>query len=643
MKSSVMFKGLGFAAALTLAVTALGAEGGGQILKIELQPGKEHASLLVTHSGQGKFRLFKSEKQATVIIEAENLVIPPALTKMMDVSGGESPVLQITPYNSQHSGHSMAKLVLQLRGSADVSSTDLPGKFLVDFVKKSTALPAAAKNVSFGGRKGWTERDELRGHLSAAAKGDEVAKRLIEVLSAPQEEKKYFGSRVTFEAKDAEVPDIFRLVGESSELNIVWDAEVEGQKTSLAVKDLPWDQLLDIVIQQKGYKATVMGNVVRIMTVDTFNRQAEAKKKEISLSDELEPVIMSVIPLGFTQAADMKKLITELIQEKTASLGMAAAGAVSGGGAAAGSSGLQQDFKRGRIEVDDRTNSLVVTNTKDAIERMRRLVKELDVPVPQVLIDSKIIIAQEQFIKQVGVSWSSGLFSTSGVAGVNGASNGVDAPSFAAPQIPGSAASTATAPDFKVSGPAGGAQFGISLGATSAANIRAALTLSELDNLTKTVASPRVIVNNNKTANITDGQSVIIAPPPNSLGAQAAPTTVNASLSLSVTPQVTSAGSVQLKGLTITKNELGAVVGSTVNTTSKTLTTDVLVDSGATLVLGGVYQLGKSAVEQGIPLLKDLPFIGQLFRANSVNDSKEELMVFITPQIIDPQSTSQSL
>jgi type IV pilus assembly protein PilQ len=646
MNRTVIIKGLGLTAALTFAASALAASGGGQVSKIELQPGKQRATLLITHTGQGHFRLFKSEKQGTVIIEAEDLVIPPSLTKMLDASSSEGPVSQMTPYNSQHSGHAMAKLVLQLRGGADVSSTDLPGKFLVDFVKKAGPMPAASARANTakgpGGTKNWTERDELKGRNAAPAKGDEVARKLIEVLSAPQEEKKYFGSRVTFEAKDAEVPDIFRLVGESSELNIVWDPEVEGQKTSLAVKDLPWDQLLDIVIQQKNYKAVVMGSVVRIMTIDTFNRQAEAKKKEITLSDELEPVIMSVIPLGYTQAADMKKLISELIQERTQASG-AAGGPVAGG--KSDSTTLTQDFKRGRIEVDERTNSLVVTNTKDSIDRMRRLVKELDVPVPQVLIDAKIIIASEQFAKNVGVSWSSGLFSTSGIAGINGGVNGVTPPQFKPPSATDGSAGAAAAAGtpFAVSAPAGGAALGLSFGTTSAANIQAALTLSEIDNLTKTVASPRVIVNNNKQASISDGTTIVITPAPTALGAAAQPTTVNATLGLSVTPQVTSAGSVQMKSLTITKNDLGAITGTQVNTTTKTLTTDVLVDSGATLVLGGVYQLAKATSEQGVPLLKDLPFIGQLFRANSQTDSKEELMVFITPQIIDPQSSSQTL
>src|SRR5262249_15415191 len=163
----------------------------------------------------------------------------------------------------------------------------------------------------------------------------------------------------------------------SSELNIVWDPEVEGQKTSLAVKDIPWDQLLDIVVQQKGYKAMVMGNVVRIMPIETFNKQAEAKKKEIALSDELEAVIMSVIPVSLSQAEDVRTMINALMQDKS-SMASSSSDKTTTSTKSDGSGGttsittkggeeseLKQDFKRGRIEVDKRTNSLVVTNTKD--------------------------------------------------------------------------------------------------------------------------------------------------------------------------------------------------------------------------------------------------------------------------------------
>ncbi|MGZ3682849.1 MAG: type IV pilus secretin PilQ [Bdellovibrionota bacterium] len=608
----------------SLPVIAAGS-GEGQVRKLELQPGKQRTMLLITHSGEGKFRLFKSEKQGSVIIEAENLVIPPALTRLVDVSGGEGPVMQMTPYNSQHSGHAMAKLVLQLRGGTDVSSTDLPGKFLVEIAKKA-GLPANAKSPA-----PFAVKDEVKAHLSAAQKSEEIAKKLIDVLSQPQEEKKYFGSKVTFEAKDAEVPDIFRLVGESSELNIIWDPDVEGQKTSLAVKDLPWDQLLDIVIQQKGYKATVMGNVVRIMSIDTFNKQAESKKKEITLTDELEPIIMSVIPLGFTQAIDMKKLISELIQEKSG----AAAGAVAAGGGGGGAAGaLTQDFKRGRLEVDDRTNSLVVTNTKDSIERIRRLVKELDVPVPQVLIDSKIIIATENFTKTVGTSWKFHLQGERQNTGPIGVFN------QQSESLSGGESGQTVSNDFQISSTSpGDSVLGIGFGASSRARILAALELSEINGQSKTVASPRVIVNNNQTATISDGSTLqqLVA------GGAGQAATLKPQLSLTVQPQVTSHGSIQLKGLTITKDAVNNFGVTTASLDNKSIKTDVLVDSGATLVLGGIYQMNSNSGRSGIPVLMDLPFIGQLFRVDTGHTDKSELMVFITPQIIDPEAGSQAL
>jgi|GEM_PF-501607 len=636
--------GLGLAISLASSSAAYGAEG--KVLKLDLSPGKDRATLVISHSGTGKFRLFQSEKQASVIIEAENLNLPPALTKMIDASGNTGPVLQLTPYNSRQGTRAMAKFVIQLRGRADVTSRETPDRFTVEIVRKAgmpamTAAPAPRINL--------TEKDEVVARLAASQKSDDIARKLIEVLNTPQEEKKYFGSKVTFEAKDADVPDIFRLVGESSELNIIWDPDVEGAKTSLAVKDLPWDQLLDIVIQQRGYKAMVMGNVVRIMTVETFNKQAKARKEEISLSDELEPVVMAVIPLSFAEAQDIKQMISELIQEKTGT-GQTASGPSSGsgtGGPTASSSSpggsqskdgdvkLNQDFKRGRLEIDRRTNSLVVTNTKDSIERIRRLIKELDVPVPQVLIDAKIVIASENFSRQVGIKWQEHLTSESGSAGTAGAF-GADAKEV----LGGGSEARDGNSEFEIKGDTGAATIGFGFGAGDKANITAALSLAEINGLSRTVASPRIIVNNNKEAKITDGVTIAKLVAGDGGGGKDQQT---AELSLSVTPAVTSRGSVQLRKFSITK---GAPVSNDTLATvidKKTLDTEVMVDSGATLVLGGIYQMNQLEAVGGIPVLKDLPFIGQLFRVNTNQYNKSELMVFITPQIIDPEAASQGL
>lgn len=640
MGHSKFLIGIGVIVAAACTSVAYGADG--KVLKLDLSPGKDRATLVISHSGTGKFRLFQSEKQSSVIIEAENLNLPPALTKMIDASGNTGPVLQLTPYNSRQGTRAMAKFVIQLRGRADVTSTETPNRFIVEITRKAglPAIPVAMPAL----RGNLTEKDEVIARLAASQKSDDIARKLIEVLNTPQEEKKYFGSKVTFEAKDADVPDIFRLVGESSELNIVWDSDVEGAKTSLAVKDLPWDQLLDIVIQQRGYKAMVMGNVVRIMTVETFNKQAKARKEEITLSDELEPVVMAVIPLSFAEAADIKGMITELIQEKNSVGALASSGSVGGPTASvSGGSGLaketegklNQDFKRGRLEVDRRTNSLIVTNTKDSIERMRRLIKELDVPVPQVLIDAKIVIASENFSRQVGISWQEHLTSESGAAGTVGAF-GSDMKEV----LGGGSEARDANSEFAIKGGAGAATLAFGFGAGDKANVTAALSLAEINGLSKTVASPRIIVNNNKEAKITDGVTISKLVPGGG-GTEGGKDQQSAELSLSVTPAVTSRGSVQLRKFSITK---GAPVSNDPVSTvidKKTLDTEVMVDSGATLVLGGIYQVNQLDSEGGIPLLKDLPFIGQLFRTNSNQSNKSELMVFITPQIIDPEASSQ--
>jgi type IV pilus assembly protein PilQ len=603
----------------------------GKISKVELVPGKDKATLSISYSGGGKFRLFQSEKQGSVIVEAENLTLSPSLTKMLDSSAAAGPVLQLTPYNSTHGSAPMAKFVIQLRGRADVTSQETAGRFTVDIVRKP-AFPGLAMN------KAASERDQLSSRQAANEKKEDVAKKLVEVLNSPDQEKSYFGSRVTFAAKDVEVPDVFRLVGESSDLNIIWDTEVESAKTSLAVKDLPWDQLLDIVIQQKGFKALVMGNVVRITTLDIYNKQAELHKQELLVTEELEPVVMAVIPLSFAEAATMKTLITELIQDKNMVTGTAQTVTTTGGTQTTSyEKKLVQDFKRGRLEVDTRTNSLVVTNTKDSIDRIRRLIKELDVPVPQILIDSKIIIASENFSRQVGVRWQQHVTSESGAAGVAGAfgqgSNEV---------LGGGSTAQDAVSSFTISSGPGSAAMGIGFGAGNRANLKAMLDLAEINGISKTVASPRVIVNNNKPASITDGQTItqlVAGQGPGGAGRNE----VSAKLSLSLTPQVTSRGSVQLKSIKITKDSPVANDTQTTKTDNKSLETEVLVDSGATLVLGGIYQMSALDAEGGIPVLKDLPFIGQLFRVNNSSYNKSELMVFITPQIIDPEANSQGL
>ncbi len=642
---------------VAVAIALLGltgtAEVPGKIQKIDFTPGKDRALVVVHFQGKGNFRVFQSEKQGNVIVEAGNLVLPASLTKVIDAATSEGPVVQLTPYSAGDGKKSLAKFVIQLKGKAEITSSEMPGKFVLELKRLSLVDESLArkKGIPKFGRSGWNEKDELKSRDAANEKSEETAKKLVDVLNAETEEKVYFGSRVTFEGTAVDVHDIFRLVGEASSLNIITDSDVKYQ-SNYSLKDIPWDQLLDIVIQQAQLKAAVTGNVVRIITAAKFSTEQDAKLREIGIADELEPVVMAVIPLSFAKADEMKKMIETLLIKRDAAnrsasassssstgsspaasvIGGAPAGAPSGGapvtagqgGGEAGRDGkFIQDFVRGVIEVDLRSNSLVITNTKEAIGRIKKLVTELDVPLPQVLIDAKIIIASESFSRGIGVTWGGRATSTgTGRAGIlggfgSGAIELGDTPS----------------PEFSVApagGKAPGGALGFSVGAGRHGNLTAQLSLAEADGVSKTVASPRVIVNNKQQAVITDGLTQFIQ---TIAGANASGTLqeVKANLDLTVTPQVTSVGSVLLD-VNISKDN---PVENSNSVQKKSIKTQVLVDSGATLVLGGVYQFSQGKTQNGIPLLKDLPFLGQLFRTDTSSNSKSELMVFLTPQIVD--------
>lgn len=615
------------AASLFFAITASAATSGA-IRKVDFVPGKDRSIFSIAYEGEGSFRVFQSEKHSHIIVEAESLVLPASLTRSIDASSSGGPVIQITPYNSGSGARQISKFVLQLSDLADVQSSDTPGRFILEVKPKPQAKGTAAKRETAPKIKiarNWSESDEIKSKQSANEKSEEVARKLVDVLNADPSEKNYFGSRVSFEASGADIHDIFRLVGDASGLNIITDSDVAA-KASYSLKDIPWDQLLDLVIQQAQLKAAVVGNVIRITTLAKYNKDQEEKKKEIALGDDLEPVLMAVLPLSYAKATEMKKMIDSLLVKNkagsaVASVGGAAPGApptaVSG---ATGANTLAQAFVRGQIEIDERSNSLVITNTKDAIERVRRLIKELDVALPQVLIDSKFVVATEDFSRNIGMRF--GLGATSSGSGRAGVGIGANGQGFAT-----------EVPQFSVSAPDQGSTFEFQIGAGLHGNLKAALDLSELNGTSKTVASPRVIVNNKTSASIQDGTQ-FTALLPATQGGTSTTSSIDANLNLTVTPQITSSGSVLLD-VNISNDSPGPITGNTVSVNKKSIDTEVLVDSGSTLVLGGVYQFATSKAERGIPLLKDLPFIGQIFRTNSEEIKKSELMVFITPQIME--------
>jgi type IV pilus assembly protein PilQ len=434
------------------------------------------------------------------------------------------------------------------------------------------------------------------------------------------------------------------LVGAASGLNVVTNPDVKA-KVTIAVKDLPWDQLLDIVLQQNSLKAKAVGNVIRIYTLDQFAAEERQKRALLMAQQANEPIIMAILPLSYAKADEIKKLIEEMLAQTSGGgtgAGRGRGGAAGAGAAAGGSSEveiatanlladteLMQAFVRGKIEVDNRSNSLVITNTEAVIDRIKKVIKELDAPTPQVLIEAKMVSASDSFSRNIGVSWQGRVNGNAGRSGAGLLFN--DSGVNITP--------AAGAARFAITGTTAGSDDGASLGAGfqigagRRAGLQAALNIGELNNQAKILSSPRIVVNNKQKASISDGTKIaLLAPAPNGTFSV---TYQDATLGMDVTPQITNAGSVLLD-LSV-KNDAPATNGQDIS--SKTIQTQVLVESGATLVLGGVYTMNLTKKESGVPVLMDIPFLGNLFKAQGQSQSKSELLIFVTPRILDTGAT----
>ncbi|NUM88018.1 MAG: type IV pilus secretin PilQ [Bdellovibrionales bacterium] len=631
------------------------------------------ATIELRHDSKAKFRVREIKDFDQVVVEAVGLQLPARFTKTIDSSSAESPVAQVTPYNAGGKSPTV-KLVIQLRGKASVVHKDSAGRFVLSLASLRQNRMEASATGGKGSRKGAKDvvliGDEVAMKDAAPTYSEsvKVAKQLIETLETEQDKRAYKGSKVMFEAKDADIHNIFRLVGETSGLNIVTSTEIKGTIT-VSLKEVPWDQLLDIVLQQHHLRADAVGNVVHIVTGEEYRRREEERRSKLvkvvqkkALTDELEPTIMAIIPVSFAKASALQAMIDKLLykyeekeskmdeerlkkerdkldlDKQVAELQNRITRAENMGQKADVGKivvELQKDdeqeikvkpsFVRGKIEVDERSNSLIVTNTKEAVERIRRLVKELDVPLPQVLIDAKIVVAKDEWSRGIGVSWGGKASNrSSGRQGIGVGFNG------GAVTLGADSGSSS----FSVSGGKGGGfGAGFQIGAGTHGNLNLALSLGETTGQSKTIASPRLVVNNKQSATVSDGTTLNFFTAGGS-GSAGTVQQVSAALSLNVTPQVTNSGAVLLD-LTISKSAPTA----NRDIESKSLTTQVLVEGGSTLVLGGIYNFHQSADEKGIPLLKDLPFVGQLFRTNVDLWEKSELMVFVTPQILEPSES----
>lgn len=538
-------------------------------------------------------------------IDLFNTVVPASMERVLDVVDFATPVMRITTSNSVEG----ARTTLEIAGEYTHEAFLDGEQFIVEISPLEVELE---------------ESDDITANLF--------------------QNREYVGDRVTFNFQDIPVRSVLQLIADVSDLNIVVSDSVVGNVT-LRLTNVPWDQALDLVLDTKNLDKRRNGNVIWVAPADEISAREQQLLQAQQDKIQLEPLNSVILDVSYAEA----EALAEIIQSTAASAGTD--GSVS--------QGLLSS--RGSVTVDQRTNTLLLTDTRESLENVRQLVQRLDRPVRQVLIESRIVIATDDFSHELGVRFgitssaqddNGSLFTTSGSIDATDQTNnlalrnrlalggsGQNFPNFVDDPTNG-AGIIAPSLDNRLNvnlpaaGPAGSLGFSI-----LAADYLLDLELSalETEGRGEVISTPRVVTANQAEAFIQQGVEI-----PFQQASSSGATNIqfrDAVLELRATPLITPDDRVQLT-LSVKQDTVGEIVptgdgGTAPSIDTTELGTQVLVENGETIVLGGIFQETTTYSNEKVPFLGDVPVLGVLFRRRGTENDKSELLIFVTPTILD--------
>jgi len=434
----------------------------------------------------------------------------------------------------------------------------------------------------------------------------------------------YQGEKLSLNFQNIEVRSLLQVIADFTNFNVVTSDTVTGNLT-LRLKDVPWDQALDIILQAKGLGLRKSGNVIWIAPKDELAIKEQAELEAGKKKTELEPLRTQSFQLNYAKATDIANSLASTT------------GAAGGGGVPGQTSRLLSP--RGSVIAEQRTNQLFVTDIPTKLEEIQALIAKIDIPVRQVLIEARIVEANDTFGKSLGVKLGGAIQNLRG--GQYGAPNNIAVGGLTGPGRLSPTGGILDSSPF-VNLPALGqggfdpATFAVSLfnsGATRYLNLE--ISALEADGKGKVVSSPRIITADQKNAFISQGTKIPFQKSTSS-GATAVEF-VEATLKLDVTPQITPEGNVILT-VKINKDSLGTLTALGREINVKEVRTEVLVENGGTVVIGGIFEQNESSNETKVPLLGDVPYLGNLFKTRTRDTSRTELLVFLTPRVVTERS-----
>lgn len=576
-------------------------------------------AVLIATSGAPTYRTREIRNQNQVVVEIANAKLPARLKRPFNTKDFKQALVSLNAY--QDPGSNTARVVLQFRqpqsveikqnGSVLTVVSHAEGRAaLAQDSSKAAASKAATVTDDFDDVESGGDEDSLANvaddeDAATAAPADAEpphpapmsrssnAGKIMPTSSIDAERNgdiRYYGKPISIEVRDTPIRDVISLISEQSGANIILADDVNGNVT-LKLRSIPWDQALAILMRTRALGYIRQGSVLRIAPISRLHAEAEESRRIVEAQEATLPLKVKVLPVSFASVTTLVTQIRNTLQK----------------------AGGSQAVSRGAIEADSRSSSLIVTDTEENIKRIEQLVAALDTPPLQVMIEGKIVEARESNNKELGINWGySG--QDLGFLGGNLSHSARIAPS----QV-----GTATTVNLRL----GTLDF---LG-----DLDARLSLLERDSLARVVSSPRVVTMNAQEATIEQSLSIAISSttvvnnlPVTTVSFKEIPT------SLKVTPQITPGGDV-IMNINFKRQFKGDGSAGVANIESREVKTNVMVKNGQTTVIGGVYQADQNEIEEGTPFLKQIPILGWLFKNKTKESIRNELLVFLTPRILN--------
>jgi type IV pilus assembly protein PilQ len=557
---------------------------------VDLRTAGGKTEVQVALDGTVRFEITRPDA-ATSILTLHGAALPQMLERNLDASSLGGPVSTLASYRVPGQLGEVKVVATVEKGTAD-EMTAQKGQLIWKFSGKApvaqatTPAPKAAAMAS-----------EAR----AAASDTNV-----------YDSSNYTGRKVDFNVKDIDIKNLLGAIAEISKKNIIVADDVHGSVT-IKLRNVPWDQALDIILKSKGLGREDIGNIIRVAPIETLRAEQKAAAEAYKNRQATEPLKVRLIPVNYAKADNLVNQLKDALSD------------------------------RGTVAVDTRTNTIIVKDVQDALLRAEGIVRNLDTQTPEVLIEARIVEASTSFSREAGIQWGGNI----SLAPTFGNPTGLIFPNILSvagaaddPQAPTGGLTGVSTPNFAVNMPtAVGLNTGGGLGfvfgsAGGAANLNLRLTAAETNGTIKTISSPRVVTVDNIDASISQGISI----PYSQVSAAGTSTTfVEARLELRVTPHVTQEGSIQMK-INATNNQPNPQLTGANGQPSisrREAKTEVLVRDGDTTVIGGIYTRQNSESWNEVPVLSQIPVLGWLFKKKSVSDSRTELLIFITPRIVN--------